>query len=121
MLQKIAQTPKTAKLPPRRQKNADLRVREYLTDKEIEHLRKAACSNQYHGLRNDTIILMMFSHALRVSELTALRWEQADCGIVQAKNTDTRTIQAYMEHANTKNTMIYTELNANRFNKLWDD
>jgi hypothetical protein len=60
---KAAQTPKTAKLknlPPRRRKNADLRTREYLTDKEIETLRKVARNIQYHGLRNDTIILMMF-------------------------------------------------------------
>jgi len=84
---KIPQTPKTAKLPPLRRKNTDLRTREYLSDKEIEALRKAARANQHHGLRNDTIILLMFTHALRVSELTALRWEQVDLqkGILHVK------------------------------------
>ena len=203
MAKKRTQAPKTAKLPPRRQKNADLRTREYLSDKEIEALRKAARNNQYHGLRNDTIILLMFTHALRVSELTALRWEQIDFkkGILHVKRIkngtpathplrgqslralrqlareypdsnhvfvserktplstrsirnliaetgklanfkfpihphmlrhstgfylankgiDTRAIQAYMGHANIKNTVIYTELNSSRFNNFWND
>ena len=203
MAKKKPQTPKTARLPPRRQKNADLRTREYLSDKEIEALRKAARNNQYHGLRNDTIILLMFTHALRVSELTALRWEQIDFkkGILHVKRIkngtpathplrgqslralrqlareypdsnhvfvserktplstrsirnliaetgklanfkfpihphmlrhstgfylankgiDTRAIQAYMGHANIKNTVIYTELNSSRFNNFWND
>lgn len=203
MPKKIPQTPKTAKLPPRRRKNSELRTREYLSDKEIETLRKAARAHQHHGLRNDAIILLMFTHALRVSELTALRWEQVDLskGILHVKrikngthsthplrgqelrilrqvardypNTnyvfiserkaplstrsirhlisdagklaglpfpihphmlrhstgfylankghDTRAIQGYMGHANIKNTVIYTELAPNRFNKFWSD
>jgi len=34
---------------------------------------------------------------------------------------DTRTIQGYMGHANIKNTVIYTELSATRFNDFWHD
>jgi len=37
------------------------------------------------------------------------------------KDRDIRVIQAYMGHANIKNTVIYTELNANKFNNFWDD
>jgi type 1 fimbriae regulatory protein FimB/type 1 fimbriae regulatory protein FimE len=74
------QTPKTAKLskPPQRQCNSKLRVREYLTDHEVDLLRKSARANGRHGHRDDTLILVMFRHALRVSEVVALRWEQID-------------------------------------------
>ena len=74
------QTPKTAKLskPPRRRRNIELRTREYLTTHEVDSLRKAARTYGRHGHRDDTLILIMFRHALRVSEATALRWEQAD-------------------------------------------
>jgi len=64
--------------PPRKPKNTDQRKREYLTDAEIERLKKAASQGGRHGLRDDTLILLMFRHGLRVSELTALRWEQVD-------------------------------------------
>jgi len=37
------------------------------------------------------------------------------------KGKDTRTIQAYMDHANIKNTVIYTELNVNQFNDFWQN
>jgi len=74
------QTPKTAKLskPPRRQPNSELRTREYLTTHEVDSLRKSARANGRHGHRDDTLILIMFRHALRVSEAIALRWEQID-------------------------------------------
>lgn len=74
------QIPKTAKLsrPPRRQRNIELRTREYLTTHEVDLLRKAARANGRHGHRDDTLILVMFRHALRVSEAIALRWEQVD-------------------------------------------
>lgn len=74
------QTSKTAKLtkPPIRQRNSDLRTREYLTSHEVDSLRKAARQNGRHSHRDDTLILIMFRHALRVSEATALRWKQVD-------------------------------------------
>ena len=46
MLDLKSQTPQTAKLPPRRQKNTELRPREYLTHAEIEQLLQAA---RQHG------------------------------------------------------------------------
>jgi len=78
------QTPFSAKLskkktkPPRKPKNTDKRQREYLTDAEVERLRKAAAHQGRHGLRDDTLILLMFRHALRVGETVTLRWEQID-------------------------------------------
>ena len=63
---------------PKRHKHADVRSREYLTETEVDRLRKAARSVGRHGLRNDTMILLAYRHGLRVSELIALRWEQFD-------------------------------------------
>ena len=64
--------------PPVKPKNKNKRAREYLTQNEIEKLRKAARKSGRHGHRDDTLILLMFRHALRVGELTTLRWEQLD-------------------------------------------
>ena len=75
------QTPISAKLkntPPRKPKNVNRRNREYLTDAEIETLRKAARNIGRHRIRDDAIILLMFRHGLRVSEVTALQWSQID-------------------------------------------
>jgi type 1 fimbriae regulatory protein FimE len=74
------QTPKTAKLnkPPQRQANILLRKREYLTTHEIESLREAAKKEGRHQHRDDMLILLMFRHGLRVSEISTLRWEQID-------------------------------------------
>lgn len=76
-----AKTPFSAKSvtqPPTKPKNKAQRQREYLTDGEVEQLRKAARQTGRHSLRDDTLILLMFRHALRVSEVVALRWEQVD-------------------------------------------
>lgn len=80
MPKKKRQIPKTAKLskPPQRQRNCDLRTREYLTVHEVDSLRKAARDNGRHGHRDDTLILVMFRHAFRVGEIISLRWEQID-------------------------------------------
>lgn len=64
--------------PPIKPKNKDRRSREYLTENEIEQLRKAARKDSRHGFRNDLIILLMFRHALRIGELITLRWDQID-------------------------------------------
>ena len=62
---------------PRRKSNAELRAREYLTEAEIEQLRKAASDNR-HGHRDSTMILIAFRHGLRASELVTLRWDALD-------------------------------------------
>src|ERR1700751_4376318 len=58
-----ASTPSTVKrtVPPGRLPNAQYRTREYLTEREVERLRKAAGNNR-HGHRDATMILMAFQH-----------------------------------------------------------
>jgi type 1 fimbriae regulatory protein FimB/type 1 fimbriae regulatory protein FimE len=63
---------------PRKPRNKDVRSREYLTDKEVEALQKAARNTGRHGHRDATLILVAYRHGLRVSELIALRWDQID-------------------------------------------
>jgi integrase len=62
---------------PRRKTNAQLRAREYLTEDEIDRLRKAAGENR-NGHRDATMILVAFRHGLRASELVTLRWDAID-------------------------------------------
>jgi integrase len=64
--------------PPKRQKNAEIRPREYLTDSEVEQLMRAARKRGRWGHRDATMILVAFRHGLRVSELVSLRWHQVD-------------------------------------------
>lgn len=64
--------------PPRRRPNKDTRSREYLTPSEMDRLLLAAGMSGRHGARDRTLLLLMYRHGLRVSEATALRWEQVD-------------------------------------------
>jgi integrase len=64
---------------PLRRPNAELRTREYLTEREVERLMKVASDNRY-GHRDATMILVAYRHGLRVSELVDLRWDQIDFG-----------------------------------------
>jgi integrase len=57
--------------------NSAYRVREYLTEKEVEQLIKAAGDNRW-GHRDATMILIAYRHGLRASELCALRWDQVE-------------------------------------------
>ena len=66
------------KVPPLRRKNKDLRSREYLTTEEVDRLGSAAKSTGRHRHRDMTMIIMMFRHGLRVSELVTLRWDMID-------------------------------------------
>jgi len=65
-------------IPPRRQSNLDRRTREYLTPAEVEKVLQASGKVGRHGARDRTLILLAYRHALRVSELVNLRWEQID-------------------------------------------
>ncbi|MHB8747092.1 MAG: tyrosine-type recombinase/integrase, partial [Gammaproteobacteria bacterium] len=65
-------------IPPRRQSNLDRRTREYLTPAEVEKLLQASGKVGRHGARDRTLILLAYRHALRVSELVTMRWEQID-------------------------------------------
>ena len=50
--------------------------REYLTEREVERLMKAAGSNRWRH-RDATAILIAYRHGLRASELVAVRWDGA--------------------------------------------
>lgn len=63
---------------PRKPLNKDVRSREYLTPDEVEKLMAAAGRVGRHAVRDRTLILIGYRHALRVSELVALRWDQVD-------------------------------------------
>jgi type 1 fimbriae regulatory protein FimB/type 1 fimbriae regulatory protein FimE len=63
---------------PTRLPNAQLRTREYLTPAEVAKLMKVAGKRSRYGQRDACLILLAYRHGLRVSELVALRWDQAD-------------------------------------------
>jgi type 1 fimbriae regulatory protein FimE len=63
---------------PRRLANSAYRVREYLTEKEVEKLIDTAKRRGRNGARDAAAILIAFRHGLRASELCTLRWAQVD-------------------------------------------
>lgn len=65
--------------PPKQISN---REREYLYPHEVEALIQAARKVGRHGLRDAAMILLMFRHGLRSTELVALKWSQVD-GVVR--------------------------------------
>jgi type 1 fimbriae regulatory protein FimB/type 1 fimbriae regulatory protein FimE len=64
--------------PPRKRPKAERRRREFLSPVEVEKLIEAAQRVGRHGHRDGTMIQIAYRHALRVSEPTALRWDQVD-------------------------------------------
>lgn len=64
--------------PPPRRPNAEKRAREYLTPAEVKKMIDAAKTVGRHGFRDSLLILITYRHALRVSEVTGLQWEQFD-------------------------------------------
>jgi type 1 fimbriae regulatory protein FimE len=66
------------KVPPRRQKNTELRSREYLTPAEVQKLIEHAGRLGRHGQRDAALLMLAYRHGLRVSELVALRWDMVD-------------------------------------------
>jgi type 1 fimbriae regulatory protein FimE len=75
-----ARTPNAVngKVPPRRQRNAEVRAREHLTPEEISKLLMAARRTGRNSSRDEALVLVTFRHGLRVSELVALRWDQVE-------------------------------------------
>lgn len=64
--------------PPRKPKNLERRKREHLTPEEVDRLIAAAKKHSSYPERDSTILLVMYRHGLRVSELVELTWEQLD-------------------------------------------
>ena len=67
-----------APMPPRKLPNAARRSREFLTPDEVTRLQDAAGRLGRHGHRDATLVLLSYRHALRVSEVVVLRWDQVD-------------------------------------------
>jgi type 1 fimbriae regulatory protein FimB/type 1 fimbriae regulatory protein FimE len=76
-LRLVTPTTDNRTVTPERRPNAELRTREYLTDREIEQLTEAARANR-NGHRDATMLLVAYRHGLRASELVDLRWDQID-------------------------------------------
>ncbi len=72
------QTSFSGKFDLRKPKNADVRPREYLTDKEVRRLIKGAAKTGRHQHRDSTRILVTYRHGLRVAEVIALLWDHVD-------------------------------------------
>jgi integrase len=68
---------KSIVLRPVRKANAEYRVREHLTETEVEKLIAALKGNR-HGQRDALLGLMIYRHGLRVSEACDLRWDDLD-------------------------------------------
>lgn len=64
--------------PPVKLPNLAKRSREYLSVAEVNKLIKTAKTLGRHGERDGLMILLTYRHALRVSELVGLRWDQMD-------------------------------------------
>ena len=62
----------------RRLPNSAYRVREYLTEKEVDRLIEAARKRGRNGQRDAAAILLAYRHGLRAAELCSLRWAQVD-------------------------------------------
>ncbi len=60
--------------------NASKRSREYRLESEVEQLIAVAKANKntLSATRNHLIILLTYRHGLHISELTSLKWNQAD-------------------------------------------
>ncbi|CAN5514076.1 tyrosine-type recombinase/integrase [soil metagenome] len=71
-------TAKSTNTPPLKPRNRDRREREYLTPSEVQQLMTAAKKVGRYGQRDAALILICFRHALRVSELVDLQWQQID-------------------------------------------
>jgi len=88
---------------PRRLANSEYRVREYLTEKEVERLIDAA--------RAAKLEFPIHPHMLRHST----GYKLANQG------EDTRSLAHYLGHRNLQSTARYTALAPDRFKGFWKD
>jgi type 1 fimbriae regulatory protein FimB/type 1 fimbriae regulatory protein FimE len=63
---------------PNARVDAERRPHEYLTPSEVKKLIEVARKHWRYGPRNALMILVVYRHGLRVSELCALTWDQVD-------------------------------------------
>jgi type 1 fimbriae regulatory protein FimE len=78
---------------PLRRPNAELRPREYLTEREVAALIDAARKHGRHGHRDATAILLAYRHGLRASELVELSWDliELDSGRIHVRRAKNGT------------------------------
>lgn len=63
--------------PPPRRRNIERRTHEFLTEDQVERMIQAVKkSTGRHKERDSLMILLMYQHGLRVSELCGLKWGQ---------------------------------------------
>jgi integrase len=60
--------------PDMRRSNRDLRPREHLYENEVNRMIEV-CKETRHPIRNRTLILLAYRHALRATEALTLKWE----------------------------------------------
>lgn len=75
--------------PPRKRRVPQLSERRHLLHAEIQSMITQSRTEPGHGLRNALLILLAYNHALRVTELLALRW--SDINLHQGLIRITRT------------------------------
>jgi len=64
--------------PPRKKSAPDLLNRDHLSPDDVLAMITRARDSGVHGLRNALLILLTYTHALRVSEVLELRWSDVD-------------------------------------------
>lgn len=75
----FGKTEKQQRKSPNSRKYSEVRTREHLLPQEVEVMRSAIKQSKgRHAHRDSTLILLIYRHGLRVSEVAALRWEQID-------------------------------------------
>lgn len=80
-LSKVGKTAKIKRRSPNLRKYEEVRTREYLLLEEVEAMRSAIKQSKgRHAHRDSTLLLLIYRHGLRVSEASALKWEQIDFG-----------------------------------------
>jgi type 1 fimbriae regulatory protein FimB/type 1 fimbriae regulatory protein FimE len=121
---------------PRRLPNSAYRVREYLTEKEVDRLIVATRKRGRNGARDAAAILLAYRHELRAQELCSLRWSQIDLRngrlhVNRAKGgiesvhplhgPELPSLAHYLGHKNLQSTARYTALAPDRFKGFWKD
>ena len=61
-----------------RRRRVSRKSQDYLRPEEMRRLLEAALNNGRYAHRNYTLILLCYRHALRISELTEVRWRMID-------------------------------------------
>ena len=90
-------------LRPVRRPNADYRVREHLTEREIDRLLAVLKGNR-HGPRDWLIGLMIYRHGLRVSEACDLRWDDIDIAAADNRHQKAEGIEGQHSLPRTRRT-----------------